>query len=834
GIERHYSLSKLRFTPQQKEDGSYVIKVSSPNAIREPFLNFLIDVHWPQGRLLREFTVLLDPPSSFEGTADAAELPETESYAQQYEQPRQRRPSAEPLRERPRRRQTPVDAAASAAPAEPVAVTGNQYGPVSRNETLWSIAQQFNQDASISQSKMMAALHKANPRAFYKNNINALKAGETLLIPDRESIVRLTGETLAPPSPRRTQNLTPKEETSSEQIGGEPTDGAAQLKILPPAVGKSKPGDIAGSGKPGDASPEVADSVRQENEEIRKRLADFEKQLSGMQKLLTLKDEQIAALQTASQAKQPPQTAQPPAAAAQQPTIPAAPRPQTPAQGISPPTSLPTSIPATPTTQPAIPPTPGLEFKPPQQTPAAGLPIAHPPTIPAEQPKPETPVVKPVVQPPPAIKPPQQATKPTAATPAAEEKGIVDDLFGGEPSYLIGGATGLLLLTLATAVWLKRRRAAMIDDTESILTLSDREKTLQAKRTPVPLDAPSSISEQSTTARSSFLSEFTPSDFDALGGEMEEVDPISEADVYLAYGRYKQAEELIRSAIGQNPERDECKLKLLEIHYATENAQAFERFAEELATTHKDAKPEFWEKVVEMGQELCPGSPLFGNEASDSRAKQPSIAAATNDANEDDIDGYSYPAAPTLASSSQQQGVTLRETKTTPAYDFFAADATDLKGQKDSSEDSDLTQLSNVLSFEKTTLGTNGVADLQDKSLDDILAELGVLSGSPSTTHETENTLDENDVNGLKFEPLRNESRIGNVDEVGGDPDYLALSDMDEQETKLDLAKAYFDMGDNESARSILEGVAQQGNNAQKEEAWSLLKNLTRKEANRR
>ncbi len=116
-----------------------------------------------------------------------------------------------------------------------------------------------------------------------------------------------------------------------------------------------------------------------------------------------------------------------------------------------------------------------------------------------------------------------------------------------------------------------------------------------------------------TVGESSFLSEFTPSDFDSFDTDQGEIDPISEADVYLAYGRYQQAEELIRQAIKDQPNRDECKLKLLEVFYANENKAAFEAYANELAKAGKRNEVEFWEKAAEMGREICPDSPLFAS-----------------------------------------------------------------------------------------------------------------------------------------------------------------------------------------------------------------------------
>jgi pilus assembly protein FimV len=372
----------------------------------------------------------------------------------------------------------------------------------------------------------------------------------------------------------------------------------------------------------------------------------------------------------------------------------------------------------------------------------------------------------------------------------------------------------------------------MVDDTESILTLTSKERAPLEKRPTsaiLKVDSPSHISEQTSTSRSSFLSEFTPSDFDALGGEMEEVDPISEADVYLAYGRYKQAEELIRNAINQNPENDECKLKLLEIHYSTENAEAFETFAQELEPTHRLAKPSFWDKVDEMGRELCPDSPLFFDQSqslpigenvvelsklvSSDKSRtvdKPSI----KDALPDEI--FTYPSFE----------------KTTPTPEI--ADETDLS-------------LDNYSLFEQPIEGeeietlildadsgkvheppqhsqASGPNKPQEKTLDDVFAEIARLSGTSDADTEY---LDSETLPAQSENILRDKSSSSTIE-------FEPLSEMDEHETKLDLAKAYFEMGDDEAARLILENVVQQGNETQKEEAWSLLKILNRQEANSR
>ncbi|MFZ4702065.1 MAG: FimV/HubP family polar landmark protein, partial [Candidatus Methylumidiphilus sp.] len=609
-VERTYELTTLRFTPQKQPYGSYVIKIRSKDVIREPYLDFMIEVYWPQGRLQREFTVLLDPPDSLrEARAADAELPEAEFYRRPGGQterfapssnsiPRQQRPSARANRPR-QMASMPIES------EQPMPVTGAEYGPIGRNETLWGIAKRV-QNPPASQRQTLIAIYKANPHAFYKSNINALKAGATITIPDQASIARLAGPAASPRHVVTSANPKPVMADTTEDTGSR-----GQLQLLAPSESKSLD-ESATSGKKGkagkskeDLTIELADTARQESENFSKRLADTEKQLAAMQKLLSLKDEQIASLQNQ----------QKPLVNEGQPHVPLSTAQPTPAPPIAvtsnPATAKSTEPPLTALQAPALPPSnPPIPLS---QT-AAQSTQKPPVSERLETIRPKTPAPKPVTPP----------VQPKAAEPS-EEGGMFSELLG-QPLYLVAGATVLLLLPL---FWLyKRRRSEMVDNTESILTLAEKEKAPQAQPKPAlePTNVYPNVTEQSPAFRSSFLSEFSPSDFDALGGEMEDVDPISEADVYLAYGRYKQAEDLILAAIAQNQEREDCRLKLFEIHYTTENAQAFEKCAEELAPTHQDSKPEFWEKVVEMGREICPGNPLFkGGKPSaspDSFAKQ--------------------------------------------------------------------------------------------------------------------------------------------------------------------------------------------------------------------
>jgi pilus assembly protein FimV len=823
----------------------------------------------------REFTALLDPPAveSAPTLAASPALPEIEAPRRADREPAPESASPPPPRPaskpRPRRVvvETEMEPRASAPP--PARGEGPQYGPVRRDETLLSIARQVNRDPSATPEQMTIALYRANPHAFYKNSVNALKSGEILRIPPREAVLSVSDQEArvklygSAAGARRPENI----EAQAQAGGGQETRGQLQLLAPPEARAKAE----GAGGKAADAVREELDTVRQQNEEMSRRLGDLEKQLMSMQKLLTLKDEQIASIQAQQQKPSAPAASQAAPKAPETAPIPAPPAVEAPPPKAAPPLqSAPEPAPKIP--EPSIearPAAPVLEAPPPAAPPAQA--VAPPaPTLPAQAVAPPAPALPPETPPPapeakvaPAVAPPPQQPAPPVSRPPKpaeapapkppqqplEESGFLEVLFG-DPTYLISGVGGLLLL--GAVIWaVKRRRASMIDDEmESILTMASpgiAEKALEGQSSllmgsPSPPD-----SEAHAATRSSFLSEFTPSDFDALGNDAEEVDPISEADVYLAYGRYKQAEELIRGAIAQHPEREECKLKLLEIHYATENLQAFESYARELLPLYRDSNPDFWEKVVEMGREICPDSPIFSAEEHyDISLDEAELAARPQAAETDTFDlddallpDLNIPAKPLAEAPARPQARAVAEDEADNYLDFMGLDDL-LKMQATPAPEESGDQamdFDNMIAFDSPGLKPKA-GEPQDQSIDDFLAELEsarreLSAPSPSeASKETGNEI-EFDLGGLSKPPAPPpasaptlELRKEEAEDEYGDL-YSSLTDMDEHETKLDLAKAYVDMGDEASARDILENVIRKGNEQQRLEAKTWLDRIS-------
>src|SRR6056297_539603 len=178
GLEWSSNLSELRFKVNTGADGKPYISVTSQKPVREPFLNFLLEVNWPTGRLLREYTVLLDPPvyadamkTTVQPTVTAAPARDTADRSAAIAQAPQRAPASAT---------TPSPAGASGV------VRDGRYGPVQRSETLWSIASAVRPDVGVSVQQAMLALVDANPDAFINGNVNALREGQVLRIPARE------------------------------------------------------------------------------------------------------------------------------------------------------------------------------------------------------------------------------------------------------------------------------------------------------------------------------------------------------------------------------------------------------------------------------------------------------------------------------------------------------------------------------------------------------------------------------------------------------------------------------------------------------------------------
>ncbi|WAK02987.1 FimV/HubP family polar landmark protein [Methylobacter sp. YRD-M1] len=808
GVPWSYFLSKIKFEPVVGPNGSVVIKLSSREALKEPVLDLLLEVSWPKGNLYREFTVLVDPPAAY-SQATIPVSTRVESY-ESYE------PEQDVI---PQRQQAPRP---QARPQRTAGIDKG-YVVVNRNDSLWNIAKRVNNHRDVSMEQMMLAIYQQNPAAFYKQNVNALIAGKKLKIPEKEAILKLSRKDASAEFnrqkeawknradvPANVEKAVPAEKpapvekaaavekpTSVSAETAKETTGDNHLKLIAPTestvtenvaiAAKSdqptadKPTadaqqtkvDTAAAPATGTNGAGVADAAGQQ------KLTELENQLAETQRLLALKDEQLSSLQN-----------QPANPVAQQ--------------------------------QPAQPP------------------AAVEPAEPAAQLSPEP---KPVVHPEPE----------------------------SDNYYLTVGGVGAGVLSLLGWLWWRKRKIDEEMNAESMFASSSWNRTETSENLSVPIVDDSMSYNVGTVGESSFLSEFTPSDFGAFDTDQNEIDPISEADVYLAYGRYQQAEELMRHAIKEQPDRDECKLKLLEIFYSNENKQAFEAYAGELATAGKKDEPDFWAKVVEMGSEICPDSELFssGPVSNESAIVEEIRHADVTEAHKDDA---------VESADVGEMDFEMFEFETSPAQDTTEPEgkasnsdmmAFDVSSDQEAAEYKDA-----VLDFDMTAFeveddhGNNGSLDFDLNLLaqDSIDAESVVESTEDAREQEIESfdfdfksneteakedgefeliTLDDNDatLDFQDFDFTADNSADADKDAhddfefnfdldmpvsegKGGESYVSGLTDMDEWETKLDLAKAYIDMGDAEAARDIADEVYEKGSSEQRKVALELLDEL--------
>ena len=919
GVSWTYFLSKIKFETVTHSNGTAIIKLTSKEALKEPFLDFLLEVSWPKGNLYREFTVLVDPPSVY----NQATVPVSTSTANYAQSP------AVTLQ-----RQSHANGQSSEG----------EYGPTLGNDTLWSVSERARGQNDVSVEQMMIAIYEANPHAFYKGNVHALMAGKMLKIPERETTLKLSQNQALAEFNRHTKawknHSAPvhaeaaKEKPVLSKVEGPVLSraegsGDNQLTLVAPtkaavadhavvasvneqasAEKKAADGSLVTSAVIKGKAEEDASKAALADDATQSKIAALEKQLAMMQELIALKDQQLAALQNKSQ---------------ESPVV----------QEHAAPGEVVAAKPAdqvTPAPQPA-------ESAPSEVVAAKLADQVTPAPQPVESSPSEVMAAKPATQAPPA---PQQSVVQSAqpVQPVAQPEPEAGNLF--DPYYLGVAGAGAAILSLIGGLWWRKRKVDEETNTESMFASSGMIKTPEADESlSVPVVEDGAVHDVGTVGESSFLSEFTPSDFDSFDTDQGEIDPISEADVYLAYGRYQQAEELIRQAIKDQPNRDECKLKLLEIFYANENKAAFEVYANELVEAGKRSEVEFWEKAAEMGREICPDSPLFSSEEhlfavvddtpvenSDEGVIAGSVRLSKNasagvDSFGESVDESFVKETSESKNKARDFDLTLSEAdsfvdeqRNNEDIDFdlssFSMDTKESgKAEKDVMAPSALedkfsgAQIEDIdfdlSSFsmgtkesdeaEKDVMASSALADKSsDVQIEDIDFDLSsfsmdinesdkadkdftassTLSGTSSGGHAVNNkqefesyefninskntdvkgigdldfnvledsenvdfsadkALDFNNDFGDDFDfnfdldiPLTTTGQSSQFDEFG----VSDLTDMDELETKLDLAKAYVDMGDADAAKDIAQEVLEQGTVEQKKAAQALLDEL--------
>lgn len=627
GVDRPYILSRLRFKVEERPGGKAVLKVSSRQPVKEPFLNFLLEMNWPQGRLVREYTALLDPPVYGAAATAAVQGPLVQEKPEPLSPPLEM-PAAEGSAQlKPVEVQPPPAAVAAepgvasegakaAAPAPEPKVSGAEsYGPVRAGDTLWSIANRVRPDVSVSTQQMMVALLQANPEAFAMGNVNALKSGHILRIPDRESLDAVTyaqaladlrrqhtawedfrqgAARTARPAPTAVAVAGPARKPAAEPAP-EPAAVAPQSRLELVAAGTGEGSGTGGGGGTTALKRELTvlqedlDGRRQEIAELQSRLAEAEALIQDLHRLIKLKDEALSALQQQALAAQ---------GKAEEPVVTG----PAPVPVVEP---LPAAAPAGEavlTTAPEA----GVNTTEPEPTPLSAPPAAPAPSAP------EPVVSKPDVAP----AAPLDAVPASALTPdptlsevvSQQSQSIVKSV-SENPSMFWGGLAGLLAL-VGGVFSVRRRRPAEKSPGPAAATRPDEPST--AVVSGVPRAAAPSVT---TVAQATFVEPVEEPVFESPTAEVREEDfraedPMAEVNVYLAYERFTQAEKLVREAIAAHPERPEYRLKLLEVQHAAKNIAAFERDAAALRDAFGEDSP-LLGRARKWWADLSPGRALF-------------------------------------------------------------------------------------------------------------------------------------------------------------------------------------------------------------------------------
>jgi len=209
GIDRPFMLQQIKFKTVVK-DGKPVILVYSKKPIREPFLSFLLEIDWPEGHLLREYTVLLDPPV-YASPSNTTAADSGRPFIDPADHVASAQPASQVAPVNTSARYTPSSATEPTAPSSNIAAPTRAVTPpaptrynsaaasypssdnyrVQANDTLWSLANKMRPDSGVSVEQMMLALVRENPETFIRNNINGLKRGYILRIPSRDQVMTI-------------------------------------------------------------------------------------------------------------------------------------------------------------------------------------------------------------------------------------------------------------------------------------------------------------------------------------------------------------------------------------------------------------------------------------------------------------------------------------------------------------------------------------------------------------------------------------------------------------------------------------------------------------------
>ena len=903
GIERSQIGVPLEFVLVKGENGQAVIRITSTEPVRSPFLDFLIAANWSNGRVLREYTVLLDPPTTAPAVAAVSQPAQVQRQPAAVPPPPVERvseadvPASTPPPPSPAEQAAPAVAFSPAravpeayrapqetrqatsaqqpAPSSTSQSDGRIYGPVAAGDTLSQIAKANLPGSDVSANQMMVAMLNANPQAFSQNNINRLKSGVILRIPSPEEI-RAVGSMQTAAAQVRAQNEQWRGEAVEPTLVAGPAASSVgpadfsnatsdspvddRLALVPPEMSDdglastgqagSSAGTALGNASASDLarSNEELEARNQETGELRSRVKDLENIQTSNERLISLKDSEIADLQrklasaqadaevaAASTVETPPtvvtevpaDVAPIAANVAEATSETASPVPTGDDVGSQVSEPSPTgdamATDATAAVSPALA-TDGSSDNPTEVV--AGAKAIDPQPLATDAVVPEPPVdagneAAPIVEPTPAIEDTTAVDSSAIVPPDATQNAVVADTAWYLDARILGGAALLALLL-------------------SALAIRSRRKTVEP-----------------TPGKSSLADKFAAS---------TSVPPVlAQSDDGLVNG-IEEERELTRQ-IADDPSDLGARLELISIYYADNRVDEFRAAALAMQPYVDDPREAEWVQVRAMGEDLMPNDALFATDA---------VALASVESGSDD--DWSDGAETRLVDDADPVDVVYVESATliddaaeaqmTPATDeqsYVAATIVEsvepfgaivLAPEETHREDETLVSVED--NFDEMDARAAGGLDFaledapeleaplersafitpqgdQQPAAGSLLAEVSMHDRPPTESFD------------FDLPPLEFESSFGSSSSdtetasplVGDGSDDLSndvsASDLDDEfligedalGTKLDLARAYADMGDPEGARSMLEEVLSAGDLEQQEKARRLLAELS-------
>ncbi|MBT9504949.1 MAG: hypothetical protein IV092_27170 [Burkholderiaceae bacterium] len=566
GVDYNLVLSGTQVSLARRSNGQPYLRINSDRVVQEPFVDLILEINWASGRLVREYTLLFDPPvnrapapatvatAPVISPAPAAPAPApapVASAAPAVTAPVRPAPVAEAPAPRPaptQARSAPEPAPKPAA-AKPSPSAASEY-EVRPGDNLSRIASR-TQASGVSLDQMLVSLYRANPDAFVENNMNRLKAGATLKVPSSEEAGGLSNaearqiiqaqsadfdayrQRLASGAPLIARKDSERQSAGKVQAAVEDRKAAA---TTPDKLTLSKPGT---AGAPAEAKV----SKDTEKKDSAARVAELTRNVEELKKLSTVASGAVSGKTSAA-----------PMAAA------------------------PAPAPA-PTPAPAV----AVIAKPVEPVAASAVAAAPGPAPVASVPAP-TPAPKP----------------PVAAAPApAEEPGLLSQLMDNS---LVLPISAVVLALLAGLGWYRLRGRGGNKNAAGETAFS--ESRLQPDSF-FGNTGGQRVDTRDGSGQASSMS-YSLSQLDAIG----DVDPVAEADVYLAYGRDLQAEEILKEALRATPERRAIRVKLLEVYAKRRDTKGFEQLALQMYG-ETQGEGEDWLKSQELGRQIDSDNALY-------------------------------------------------------------------------------------------------------------------------------------------------------------------------------------------------------------------------------